>query len=397
MTTLVITGGSGRLGSMIARLAYEHWDDLEEIRLFDEKYPAEYLLSEFSTCNKPPRVTFSHGSVTNENSLLNAFAKANIVIHCAAIVDTGSAITRQKMEKVNAEGSLNVVQACLKSGGVQALVYTGSVAQVCSLKNGQPVEYDETHEPVPAEDLIFPHYGASKSKGEEFVLSANGQKGSGGVVLRTCSIRCPGMYGEGDTVFIGRIVGMAHHFFHNNLLVVGHSNEKNAPIAYLGNCAWAHIVAAQKLQDINSKHYGNTGKEMCNGSIATWSENTMGSTYSQVEGNFYYVADHTPKGPLVKHYGQFFNPLGLRVISLNIPLFLIWIIALLADYVSILLAFFSIDVYTPVNRSSLKYFRLDHGMSWERARKELGYEPIFDYETALSRSLVFYRQKYLNN
>jgi len=84
------------------------------------------------------------------------------------------------------------------------------------------------------------------------------------------------------------------------------------------------------------------------------------------------------------------------VISLNLPLILIWIFALLLECTSFLLAFFSIDMNAPVNRGCVKYFRLNHGISWEKAKKELGYEPLFDYKTALSRSLAFYRQKYFN-
>jgi len=284
---------------MVTRLAYEHWDDLEEIRLFDKVYPDESLLAEFNVRSKP-RVKFFHGSVTNKNLLLDVFANVNCVIHCAAIVDIESAVAKKKMDEVNAGGSYNVVHAFLKSG-VRALVYTGSVAQVSTLKNGQPIQYDETHKIVPAKDLIFPQYGASKSEGEEFVLSANGQKGSRGVVLKTCSIRCPGMYGEGDTVFIGRLVRLrlARHF--NNLLfIVGHSKEINAQIAYIENCAWAHIVAAKKLLDINSKHCGNTLKDECNSSVAAKKEKGIQSTYSQVGGNFYFVSDYTPKQPLEK-------------------------------------------------------------------------------------------------
>ncbi len=380
---IVITGGSGRLGSMIAKIAREHWNGLQEIRLFDQKSPEEHELSEFASATRGPRVNFVLGSIMNEECLLEVFANADVVLHCAAVIETGSVLSRNKMKDVNARGSSNVVEACLKSG-VQALVYTGSLAQIWSLATAQPVEYNESHKPISKKQLMFSEYGASKNEGEEYVLAANGKRGKGGVVLRTCSMRCPGMYGEGDTIFIGRLVKIARAYFYNSLFVVGHSNNKKVQIAYIGNCAWAHIVASRKLLDINESFLCE--KELRNGLIR--GKKTLSDC---VGGSFYYVADHTPKRPLTKLYDQFLSPLGQRVIPIKIPFILIWMLVVLLDGLTSFLCLFGIDFHVPINKCSLQYFKMDHGISWDKARKELNYEPLYDYQTALARSLAFYK------
>ena len=393
---LVITGGSGRLGSIIAKIAYEYWDGLQEIRLFDQKSPEEKSTSNSTSgFHSKPRVTFFHGSVMDENSLLGAFANADVVIHCAAIVESGSILSRKKMKEVNADGSCNVVQACLDCG-VQALVYTGSMAQVYSYMTKDYVEYEESLQPRANHELIFPKYGASKIEGEKFVLSANGQKGKGGVVLRTCSLRCPGMYGEGDTIFIGKILNASQNYFYGYLFPIGHSDETHAQAAYIGNCAWAHLLAAAKLLDTNLRDLRDHSRNGTSNGLRTKKSECTAYGGSDIGGNFYYIGDYTPKLPLAKFYEQFLGPIGQRVIPLKLPYILVWMIVFLSEILAFCLTFLGIDFHSPLNRNNLQYFKLDHSISWEKAKKELEYEPLYDYQTALSRSIAFYRQKYLN-
>lgn len=384
---LVITGGSGSLGSMIAKLAYEQWDELQEIRIFDQKAPEKSTVTDitgFSPPSSKPRVTYVPGSVLSEDSLLGAFAKADVVIHCAGIVETGSILSRKKMKEVNVSGTHNVVQACLDCG-VRALVFTGSVTQVCSAKS---VRYDESYVCPARPKLVYPHYGGSKNDAENFVLVANGKEGREGTALKTSSLRLPPLYGEGDRTFIGPSATLARHCFGYFPIPTGFGQERTAPAMYIGNAAWAHIVASKKLL----YHEEGVPNEVNEGITSK----NIAANDKEVGGKFYYIGDHTPEVPLSKLTGNFLNLLGYRVVPIKVPFFVLRIIVFFLEFFLIFLAFIRIDLHSPLNRSSLQFCRFNHSISWGKAREELDYKPLYGYRTALSRSLEYYRRSHKN-
>jgi len=383
--TLVITGGSGTLGSLIAKLAYEQWEELQEIRLVDINPPEKSTVTDitgFSPPSSKPRVTYIPGDVLNEDSLLGVFAKADIVIHCAAIVETGSVVSRRKMKKVNVSGTHNVIQACLECG-VRVLVFTGSLTQVCCAKS---VRYDESYTCPPRSRLLFPHYGGSKNEAENFVLVADGKEGRDGIPLKTCSLRFPVLYGEGDQTFVTPSVKLARYCLGYCPIPVGLGQETTAPAMYLGNAAWAHLVAAKKLLDQEEAVLDEFDEQITSKSSAFSTEGSC-----SVGGKFYYLGDHTPEMSMARFNSEFLNLLGYKVLPVRIPFLFLRIIAFLFEFILILLAFLGVDIHSPFNRSSLKYCRFNHSVSWERAKKELGYKPLYGYRTALSRSLEYYR------
>ena len=395
--TLVITGGSGRLGSTIARLAYDHWDDLQEIRIFDQSPPDKCTLTDitgFSPSSSKPRISYYSGNILDEESVLGAFAKADVVIHSAAIAETGSILSRRNMKKVNVDGTHNVVQACLECG-VHVLVFTGSLAQVFAKKSRKPTRYDESYQLPVKSELAFPHYGGSKNEAENLVLLANGQEGKEGVILRTCSLRCPGMYGEGDTIFVSLNVAIARRCF-GYLVPLGlfASNGVTMQSLYVGNGAWAHIVAARKLleygEEIDDDFRSCRSDVSKNGDSVV--DVTASSRDTDVGGKFYYIGDHTPITSLPKFYNQFLRPLGYRVLSFGVPYPLIVIIAFFLEFFLILLAVVRIDIHNPLTRSTLQVARLSHSYSWDKAKKELDYKPLYSHKVSLARSMEFYRQ-----
>lgn len=397
-TTLVITGGSGRLGSMIARLAYDYWDDLQEIKIFDQNPPDKLTVTEitgFSPPSSKPRVSYYPGNILDEDSVMGAFAKADVVIHSAAIVETGSMLSRKNMKKVNVDGTHNVVQACLECG-VRALVFTGSMAQIYANNSRKPARYDESYQPSAESELIFPHYGGSKNEAENLVLVANGQEGKEGVTLRTCSLRCPGMYGEGDSFFVSLNVALARRCF-GYLVPLGlfASNGITMQSLYVGNGAWAHIVAAKKLLNSGGdtdEYFGSCKSDIFKENGDNVVDVTAASRDIDVGGKFYYIGDHTPITSLPKFYNQFLRPLGFRVLSYGVPYPLMGIITFFLEFFLILLAVLRIDIHSPLNRSSLQVAKLSHSFSWDKAKKELEYQPLYSHKVSLARSMEFYRQ-----
>lgn len=369
---VAITGGSGVLGSQVAKIIHDHWDDVVEIRLFDVNPPEQHLITTitgYATPQNKPKVTYIPGSVLNNDALLSAFVHVNVVIHCAAIVERGSIVSRRKMKRVNVDGTQNVIQACLECG-VQALVYTASIVQALSVpRNTKPLRLDESM-PLPQSygDLIFPHYGGSKNESENLILVANGQEGKEHVKLHTCSLRCPPMFGEGDTNFVFSALKMAQRCY-GYLVPVGLNIGCGTTMQslYVGNAAWAHVVAGQKL--LLGKDQGKTS----------------------VGGNFYYVGDHTPISTMSKFQAQFLHPMGFKVLPIGVPLFFLMLIAYWIEFCLLLLSIVRVDVKCLLTRGSVRYFKVSHSFSWEKARKELGYEPLYSHKVALAKSMEYYR------
>ena len=370
-TVVVITGGSGALGSHIARLVYSQWSEIHEIRLYDCRPPDASLITSitgYATSIDKPKVSYYPGDILDSDALSSAFVKADVVFHCAAIVENGSVVARRKMKKVNVDGTQNVIQACLECG-VRALVFTGSLTQVLSLpKHHRVARYEEASDPPrETKELMFPYYGGSKSKAENLALLANGQMGKDGNKLHTCSLRLPAMFGEKDSHFITTGLWAAKHCC-GYLVPIGLTARPGTTMQslYIGNAAWAHVLAAQKLLDPEKQ--------------------------TEIGGKYYYIGDHSPVCSMANFQAQFLNPLGYRVLPVGIPLFIVMVLAYFLEFVQLLLSFLGVDIGVVLNRGSVRFAKLSHSFSWERARNELEYEPLYSHKTALAKSMEYYRR-----
>ena len=367
---VLITGGNGRLGREIARLVYERWPGVQEIRLLDMIPPQQAAISGITgygeSCGKP-RVSYCPYDVTKVEDLRVCFAKVHVVIHCAALMDDGSLFTRRRMTRVNVEGTRNVIDACLDCG-VKALVFTGTMAQVYTSSIKSPVRFDESFEIPRNAELLFPHYGGSKGAAEVLVLEANQRRGKDRVTLHTCSLRLPPLYGECDANLILSGLRMAKYSCGLSLHVG--TRHKTMQSLYSGNAAWAHVLTAQRLIDDDTRE--------------------------NIGGNFYYIGDDSPAWSLGEYHRQFLKPFGYRRIPyLRVPIWLLMIVAYLLEFLAILLSLVNIHFGNSLTRASVRWLDYSHSYTWERARRELGYEPLFDRSAALARSVEYYRQRIL--
>lgn len=169
---------------------------------------------------------------------------ASVVIHTAAIV--GINLPSEKtINAVNVKGTENIIKACLECS-VGRLVYTSTVdvtlgwSDNYNLNEATPLPGDKVS------DFLFGQYAFTKMQGEKKVLEANGCLLSNGVSLVTCSLRSLVMYGEGDQAFIPNVINTAKNQF-GYLPRMGNSNAK-FHTCYVGNTAWAHVLAADVLR-----------------------------------------------------------------------------------------------------------------------------------------------------
>jgi UDP-glucose 4-epimerase len=147
---VVITGGSGQLGTLVLR------------RLIDQRKVKRIVAIDV----QPPLVVSGKlepviGDV-RDPSIASHFEGADALIHLAFIVTTK--VSREIFDAVNVEGSKNVFRAAVAAGAKQ-IIYSSSIAQY-GVVPGHPIPIVETTPRVYQRD--FP-YSSAKYRVEEFL------------------------------------------------------------------------------------------------------------------------------------------------------------------------------------------------------------------------------------
>lgn len=219
MNSVLVIGGSGMLGSHI-------------VTLLKEKLPnVKVNVLDLNQTQDVEGVTYYQGDISIKAEVEHAVSscKPDVIFHTAS---PGHGLKAPVYKKVNVDGT-NIVVAVAKAQGVKALVYTSSASIVC---NGTDVV--NANETIPyAQNLDA--YSDTKAIAELAVLQANDFSG-----MQTCAIRPAGLLGEGDTQLIPGLLRVSAQGQAKYQLG---DNSKIFDFTYVGNCAWAHILAAQKL------------------------------------------------------------------------------------------------------------------------------------------------------
>jgi len=178
------------------------------------------------------KVEYVQGDITVQADIDAAIEKTKpeVVIHTASPVHGQS---KAIYEKVNVEGTKNVIAACVESPLVKALVYTSSASVTF---DGSDL-YNASEKAMYA-DPAFDDYQETKKVAEEAVLKANGSD------LATCVLRPSGIFGEGDQQMVPTVLKLGDTG--KSKWQIG-KNENLVDFTYVGNVADAHILAAERL------------------------------------------------------------------------------------------------------------------------------------------------------
>jgi nucleoside-diphosphate-sugar epimerase len=341
MTNILLTGGSGFIGKAIVceLLDPQSSLDVSLIRIFD---PAAYQGP------MDPRVDLVRGDVRNYQQVLEACRNMDVVIHSAAIVDWGTK-SEEEILSVNVEGTKNIIQAC-KGQKVKFLVFTSSLDAVFS---GKPlVDIDES---IPYPEKHSTSYCTSKYLAEKLVLSNSGDD------LKACIIRPSDVYGEGDPYHIGPLLDMAKGGFYIRL----GNGKSRCQHVYVGNIAYAHVLAAHALLANN-----NT-----------------------IAGNAYFITDG-PGSNFFSFYDRIIEEAGYRIWPKNLwlPRGFAMILGMLSETLAILIK--PIKRYTPkMSRFAVIYTCTDFTFNSEKARKDFGFVPKYSEEEAFERTIRYYKDE----
>jgi 3beta-hydroxy-delta5-steroid dehydrogenase/steroid delta-isomerase len=334
---VLVTGGSGFVG---ANLVTELLDRGHEVRSFD-RAP--------SPLTAHPRLQTVVGDICNANDVAKAVAEIDTVMHTAAIIDLmgGAAVTeeyRNRSFAVNVGGTENLVHAA-QAAGVKRFVYTASNSVVMG---GQPIAGgDET---LPYTERFNDLYTETKVVAENFVLAQNGVSG-----MLTCSIRPSGIWGRGDKTMFRKLF---ESVLAGHVKVLVGSKDSKLDNSYVHNLIHGFILAGEHL--------------------------VPGGT---APGQAYFINDGEPinmfefSRPVVEACGQRWPK--FRVSG---PL-VRWVMTIWQR-----LHFRFGFPQPPLEPLAIERVYLDNYFSIAKARRDLGYQPLFTTEHAMLECLPYYTE-----
>jgi len=342
---ILLTGGAGFLGHAILReLAKPPGDAVcvpKEVRVFD-LVPLD--------ASRHANVVPITGDVCDYPSLLRACEGVDVVLHAASLVDWGQA-TPQHLAAVNVGGTENVVRAC-REAGVPALVYTSTMDVVCG--TSPVVDADETTA-YPAR--FTNDYARTKALAEQRVLQAHGDG------LTTCAVRPCGMFGERDPYHVASVLRILREGGLPFRLGSGRARFQHV---YVGNVAHAHLLALRSL--------------LAPGSPAG--------------GQAYFVTDDVPAVNFFDFLQPIVEALGYELPprSRSLPYPLVLTVGAAFELAAALCRPF-VRITPTLTRSSVRFVCHDHTFDGRKARRDLGYAPIYGEAESLSRTIAWFREQ----
>jgi dihydroflavonol-4-reductase len=170
---ILVTGASGHIGNVLVRLLHERGH--EDLRLLVHKSDVPYL--------KPYAKEIVRGDICDAAAVLDAVKGCSDVFHLAGMIQVASGY-KTELGEVNALGTRNVLDACLRHG-VSRVVYASSVE---ALKTQGCCTIDETLELNPR--AMVSDYSCSKMMGTVEAFNAF-QKGLDVVIVYPTAVIGP--------------------------------------------------------------------------------------------------------------------------------------------------------------------------------------------------------------
>ncbi|CAL8094191.1 unnamed protein product [Orchesella dallaii] len=368
---ILITGGSGFLGQHIIKLLNERTDGVREIRVVDIKPFVRRLEYEETIPLK-----YYNADIAIEDQLDEPFNGATCLIHCAAVVDVRHCVDRDRMRSVNIIGTTNVVFKA-RQWDVPKLILTSTTdAVIQNDSEFNDVQEDQTALPLKEKKFLMGYYAFTKAQAEALVICSRNQKMHNGKKIKTAILRPTVLYGEEDPYYVPqalRVAKMSFGFLPQPLVM---TKDPAVQSTYVGNAAWAHILAAMKLnQEVRSEE-----------TVDDWQE---------VDGKAIYINDDTRPGTFYDFMKPFLALKGYSTLQLPIPFFLMMLwIATFSYVIQILPGSWRNWLNNKPILPTPNSFRLVHkSATFNRVKATdiLEYSPIYSEDKALELSSNYYQ------
>ncbi|KAL8739723.1 MAG: hypothetical protein Q9190_007502 [Brigantiaea leucoxantha] len=353
---VIVVGGCGFLGKHITAQLAMH----QKIQL--------WVLDLEATHGRIPNVNYCNIDITSRSAVCEAFHKIKplTIFHTAApnvLAEHPNFATRKAhYEKVNISGTRNLIECAGEVESVKVFVYTSSASVVHDSVNDL-FDADERL-PIlqtPQQKEIYSH---TKGVAESLVLSANRRYND----MLTLAIRPVSMFGEGDPGWIPNLLDV---YKKGNTKVQLGDNTALIDYLYVGNSAYAHIQAAEKL------HRTQTGR----------------LPGGPIDGEAFFVTNDEPyrfwdfarafwraAGDRSNQSKVFVIPKGLGLILATLAEWIFWILFL--------------GTKEPkLSRRRIKHTCMNRTFCIDKAKTKLEYRPQIDMQSAIDKSVKWFQEQ----
>ncbi len=215
---ILITGGTGFVGSQLARCLAEAGHDVTA--LGRNKYRTHRT--------NHPNIRLIQCDIRDTDSVVSACERQELVYHAAALTSPWG--SRKLFQQINVEGTRNIVLGCTRHA-VQRLVHVSSTSIFFDFKDMLSQSDD-----APYASPQACAYSESKRDAERVVFEAN-RNG-----LFTFTVRARAVFGVGDSSMFPRLIEAAKS---GRLRQIG-NGDNYVDLTYIDNLVLALVLAAER-------------------------------------------------------------------------------------------------------------------------------------------------------
>ena len=292
------------------------------------------------------------GDIADESRLLEAVSGCDVVFHVAS--KAGVWGSKQSYYSPNVDGAKHIISVC-QQANIGNLVYTSTPSVTFA-----GVDENGNDESAPYAATFLNFYGESKAIAEKMMLAANGDLLSNGKQLYTTALRPHLIWGPNDPHLVPRVLERAAA---GKLKLVG-KDDKLVDTIYVGNAAYAHILAALALIQ------GNENKP------------------AKCAGKAYYLSNDEPITMAVM-LNKILACRNLPPVTKRVPTQVAYIAGWLLESVYGLLGKKDEPIMT---RFVARQLSTSHYFDISAAKQDLGYQPLVSIDEGMKKlkaSLIF--------
>jgi 2-alkyl-3-oxoalkanoate reductase len=330
---MLVTGASGLVGShVIARALAEGWTVRALVRKIDPSLPFANSAAAVPGTNgeRTPtgQLEWAVGDLSQPRSLVSAVQDVTTIVHCAAKVGDWGPIDGYR--EINVHGLRALIQAAEATGKLQRVIHLSSLG-VYSAE-----DHYGTDESVPCSRTGIDGYTLTKVEAEQFILD-EAQHGLPAVVLR------PGfIYGPRDRTILPRLL----------------QRLRSRQFAYLGS--------PEKV--MNNTYVGNLVQAVF---LALSCPTALGHVYNITDGRL------VTKREFIETIAKTADlPIPTGIVPLPVA-------KTLATVLETAYRWLGKTEGPLLSRARIKFLGLNLDYSIDRAKRELGYQPLTDFAVAM--------------
>ncbi|KAH7386223.1 3-beta hydroxysteroid dehydrogenase/isomerase family-domain-containing protein [Cadophora sp. MPI-SDFR-AT-0126] len=354
--SILAVGGCGFLGHHIVKSLLKE----------DEKtssHPEISVVDLNTSRNRYEGVTYHTCDITSLSQVRDAIStiKPQVIIHTASalpnVLPTHGPDDVELFQKVNVDGTANLLECAKDEGAVEVFVYTSS-ATILQQKESYMATEDAVSSEVQMSISRFDPYSGTKGIADTMVLLANSRKPSNEGGLRTCCLRIGGMYGVGDMTLIWSLFETLRLGQHRHQMGDG---SKLSDFLAVENAAHAHILAMNALL-----------------------AGTANLDAPKVDGEGFFITDGNPMSywafrlKLWAYAGHKHKAEDVKIVSASFVMAVVFIL----EWIYFI---FSLGYKQPkvLRRRKLEWVCLNRTFDLTKAKERLGYVPKVSTDDAL--------------